>query len=54
MMDWRKEYRTCDHCGGEYRPKREAQSYCKPACRRAAAYGRERFDAGTKGRRKRC
>ena len=33
--------------------QREAQSYCSPDCRRAAAYGRERFKAGTKGRRKR-
>ena len=51
--DWRKEYRKCDHCRGEYRPKRQAQSYCSPTCKRAAAYGRERFAAGTKGRRRR-
>src|SRR5262249_47204320 len=31
----------------------EAQSYCSRDCRRAAAYGRERFKNGTKGRRKR-
>jgi hypothetical protein len=36
-----------------YRPKREAQSYSSRDCRRAAAYGRERFKAGTVGRRKR-
>jgi hypothetical protein len=53
MPNWRSEYRRCDNCRGEYRPQREAQSYCGPACRRAAAYGRERFNKGTKGRRRR-
>jgi hypothetical protein len=40
-------------CSEEFRPKRRAQEYCSPKCRRAAAYGRERFQAGTSGRRKR-
>ena len=53
MPKWRNEYRRCDNCRIEYRPQREAQSYCSRDCRRAAAYGRERFKAGTKGRRKR-
>jgi hypothetical protein len=53
MPKWRNEYRRCDNCRREYRPQREAQSYCSPNCRRAAAYGRERFKAGTKGRRQR-
>jgi hypothetical protein len=53
MPKWRNEYRRCDNCRIEYRPQREAQSYCGRDCRRAAAYGRERFRAGTKGRRKR-
>jgi hypothetical protein len=53
MPTWRNEYRRCENCRSEYRPRREAQSYCGPACRRAAAYGRERFNKGTKGRRKR-
>ena len=53
MPKWRNEYRRCDNCRREYWPQREAQSYCSPDCRRAAAYGRERFKAGTKGRRKR-
>jgi hypothetical protein len=48
------EHRRCERCRAEYRPTREAQSYCSPECRRQAAYGRERFKAGTKGRRKRC
>jgi hypothetical protein len=52
MPKWRNEYRRCDNCRGDYRPQREAQSYCSRDCRRAAAYGRERFKAGTKGRRK--
>src|SRR5262249_42976081 len=43
----------CDNCRAEYRPQREAQSYCNRNCRRSAAYGRERFKNGTKGRRKR-
>src|SRR6516225_724658 len=50
---WRNEYRRCERCNAEYRPQRKAQSYCNPDCRRAAAYGRERFKNGTKGRRKR-
>ena len=50
---WRDQYRRCEKCNGEYRPKRQDQSYCSPGCRRAAAYGRERFVAGTKGRRRR-
>ena len=53
MPKWRSEYRRCDNCRSEYRPQREAQSYCSRDCRRAAAYGRERFKAGTVGRRKR-
>jgi hypothetical protein len=52
MTDWR-EHRKCDHCRAEYRPQRKAQSYCSRECKRAAAYGRERFQAGTKGRRRR-
>src|SRR6516164_6862292 len=50
---WRNEYRRCERCNAEYRPQRKAQSYCNPDCRRAAAYGRERFKNGTKGRRRR-
>src|SRR5262249_2555025 len=50
---WREEYRRCDACKREYRPRRQAQSYCSPKCRRAAAYGRERFAAGTTRRRRR-
>jgi hypothetical protein len=53
MPKWRNEYRRCDNCRGEYRPNREAQSYCSRDCRRAAAYGRERFKAGIAGRRRR-
>jgi hypothetical protein len=53
MPNWRTEYRRCDNCRSEYRPQREAQSYCSRDCRRAAAYGRERFNAGTVGRRRR-
>src|SRR5262249_44072903 len=53
MPKWRNEYRRCDNCRSEYRPQREAQSYCSRDCRRAAAYGRERFKNSTKGRRKR-
>jgi hypothetical protein len=53
MPKWRNEYRRCDNCRCEYRPQREAQSYCSRDCRRAAAYGRERFKAGIRGRRKR-
>jgi hypothetical protein len=47
------QHRKCQRCKIEYRPAREAQSYCSRECRRQAAYGRERFKAGTKGRRKR-
>src|SRR5262245_8580946 len=50
---WRDEYRKCERCKAEYHPQRQSQSYCSPACRRAAAYGRERFAAGTTGRRRR-
>ena len=50
---WRDEYRRCERCKAEYHPRRQSQSYCSPACRRAAAYGRERFSAGTTGRRRR-
>jgi hypothetical protein len=53
MPNRRNEYRRCDNCRSEYRPQRESQSYCSRDCRRAAAYGRERFKNGTKGRRKR-
>jgi hypothetical protein len=47
------EHRRCERCRTEYLPAREAQTYCSPACRRAAAYGRERFTVGTTGRRRR-
>jgi len=50
---WRDQYRRCEKCNGEYRPKRQDQAYCTPGCRRAAAYGRERFAAGTRGKRRR-
>ena len=53
MPKWRNEYRKSDNCRREYRHNREAQSYCSPDCRRAVAYGRERFKAGTRGRRRR-
>jgi hypothetical protein len=53
MTDWRAEHRKCDRCKREYRPARQAQSYCSRQCKRAAAYGRERFQSGTKGSRKR-
>jgi len=53
MPNWRNEYRRCDNCRSEYRPQRESQGYCSRDCRRAAAYGRERFKAGTAGRRRR-
>src|SRR5262245_24974115 len=52
MKAW-KQHRKCEHCGGEYLPVRREQEYCNPKCRRDAAYGRERFVAGTRGRRKR-
>ena len=48
-----KIYRKCETCKIEYRVTRQAQSYCSPHCRRAAAYGRERFQSQTKGPRKR-
>ena len=47
------DHRKCERCRSEYRPVRQDQSYCSPRCKRAAAYGRERFTAGTKGARKR-
>jgi hypothetical protein len=47
------QHRRCERCRAEYRPVRQAQSYCSPGCRRQAAYGRERFQSGTKGRRRR-
>jgi hypothetical protein len=50
-----KETRKCalHGCSEEFRPKRKAQEYCSPKCRREAAYGRERFQAGTSGKRRR-
>ena len=48
-----QQHRRCERCRSEYLPTREAQSYCKPICRREAAYGRERFNSQTKGPRKR-
>jgi hypothetical protein len=53
LNGWRKEARRCEHCHAEYRPQREAQSYCSSECKRAAAYGRERFRSETKGPRRR-
>jgi hypothetical protein len=53
MPKWRHEYRKCEKCRREYRPVREAQSYCSRGCRRAAAYGRERFQSGTRGPKRR-
>ena len=53
MPNWRNEYRRFDNCRSGYRPQREVQSYCSRDCRRAAAYGRERCNAGTVGRRRR-
>jgi hypothetical protein len=47
------DYRKCERCKAEYRPVRQDQSYCSKRCKRAAAYGRERFAKGTKGTRKR-
>src|SRR4029078_7842682 len=49
---WNESLR-CERCKTEYRPQRRAQSYCSRDCRRQAAYGRERFKNGTKGRRRR-
>jgi hypothetical protein len=51
-MTWRDEYRRCDRCKSEYRPARQAQSYCSPRCKRDAAYGRERFEKRTKRARR--
>jgi hypothetical protein len=53
MKSWRDQYHRCEKCHEQYRPKRQDQSYCTPGCRRAAAYGRERFAAGIKGKRRR-
>ena len=50
---WRDKDRRCERCKADYHPQRQSQSYCSRVCRRAAAYGRERFVAGTKGRRRR-
>jgi hypothetical protein len=47
------QHRRRERCRAEYRPVREPQSYCSPRCKRAAAYGRERFQAVTRGQRKR-
>jgi hypothetical protein len=44
------DYRNCERCKAEYRPSRQAQSYCSKDCRRAVAYGRERFAAARKRR----
>jgi hypothetical protein len=49
----KRQLRKCERCRIEYPPIREAQNCCGSECRRQAAYGRERFRAGTKGRRKR-
>ena len=46
---WRDEYRRCERFKAEYRPQREAQSYCSRDCRRAAAYGRERIQERYEG-----
>src|SRR5262249_680692 len=46
MPNWRHEYRRCDNCRGEYRPQREAQSYCSRRCKRDASYTRERLLKG--------
>ena len=47
------DYRRCESCKSEFRPKRVVQSFCSPRCRREAAYGRERFQSETRGARKR-
>ena len=47
------QHRRCERCRAEYLPTREAQSYCSPECRLQAAYGRERFQSGTRGPRRR-
>jgi hypothetical protein len=53
---WMLEARICSKpgCNGSYYPTRQAQEYCTQECRRDAAYGRERFESGTKGPRRRC
>jgi len=43
---WRDQYRKCDACKSEYRPQREAQSYCSSRCKRDAAYTRRLLLAG--------
>ena len=43
MPNWRNEYRTCGNCRGEYRPQREAQSYCSPRCSSRARVARHRL-----------
>jgi hypothetical protein len=45
-MTWRDQYRKCDCVQERVSTARQAQSYCSPRCKRAAAYGRERFAAG--------
>jgi hypothetical protein len=53
-MAWSDELRRCSTCRAEYRPKREAQTYCSPRCKRDAAYTRERLlKKGAKKPRKR-
>ena len=52
-MTWRDQYRKCDCVQERVSTARQAQSYCSPRCKRAAAYGRERFAAGTVGARRR-
>jgi hypothetical protein len=37
------DFRKCDECKGEFRPRRRDQSYCSPRCRRDASYTRERL-----------
>jgi hypothetical protein len=53
--DWKLTPRQCSwhDCNESFYPKRQAQEYCSQSCRRDAAYGRERFESGTKGPRKR-
>jgi hypothetical protein len=41
-----KPYRKCDVCKIEYRPQREAQSYCSRRCREDAAYTRKLLASG--------
>ena len=54
MLD-KSVLKKCDRkgCGKTFKPRRQAQSYCSRECKRAAAYGRERFQRGTKGPRRR-